>query len=594
MFLKKWHRKRTKLLMLAGAGFILGSGLACFNQHVSADDVPQTINIGPTTYAVSYGLGYREVNRGPHNVDVLREAGSNEYIFCIQWAKNSPSNMQLQRKWDADPRVQWLITNFFSGNRYRSLGMGDEADYWLYQVAVHIIASPNDRQSDGSRPADALPRFRADIRQKAQDLVDEANRHNSQNDSQVVLNSASTSFNPGEISVGRDDIRDGQYKKNFSFNTQNVSNAHVWLEGAPGGVSLSGKDGAGVNFNDVWNGTALQVNIPLSARATDNEYSFKVKANGTWNKQVRVAVVYGNSDNSVQNVAKNQIKAINVADSAYSEMNVKVYPAKGELQFDKRGTGNDGKTVLGRTVFRLTGDGGYQAEQSAAEGSGHVYFGNIPLGQKYHIQEITQPNPLYKADFQADISDFTGSNPKFSVTLGNNGIVFNVRRYFNREVEKISNSGNPIEGAQFVAVRRSDVGKGKIDIEEAKKKALRLVDGHLVSGHSEQEPYIATAGKDGVAHFNSIEYIANDPTRLANNIAIVEIKAPAGYSLPQATDDSVEATPGTPDTIRTTIKDDTIPLPSTGSNRLVVVSLVGSVLILVTAGSLIYLRRKQG
>lgn len=594
MFLKKWHRKRTKLLMLAGAGFILGSGLACFNQHVSADDVPQTINIGPTTYAVSYGLGYREVNRGPHNVDVLREAGSNEYIFCIQWAKNSPSNMQLQRKWDADPRVQWLITNFFSGNRYRSLGMGDEADYWLYQVAVHIIASPNDRQSDGSRPADALPRFRADIRQKAQDLVDEANRHNSQNDSQVVLNSASTSFNPGEISVGRDDIRDGQYKKNFSFNTQNVSNAHVWLEGAPGGVSLSGKDGAGVNFNDVWNGTALQVNIPLSARATDNEYSFKVKANGTWNKQVRVAVVYGNSDNSVQNVAKNQIKAINVADSAYSEMNVKVYPAKGELQFDKRGTGNDGKTVLGRTVFRLTGDGGYQAEQSAAEGSGHVYFGNIPLGQKYHIQEITQPNPLYKADFQADISDFTGSNPKFSVTLGNNGIVFNVRRYFNREVEKISNSGNPIEGAQFVAVRRSDVGKGKIDIEEAKKKALRLVDGHLVSGHSEQEPYIATAGKDGVAHFNSIEYIANDPTRLANNIAIVEIKAPAGYSLPQATDDSVEATPGTPDTIRTTIKDDTIPLPSTGSNRLVVVGLVGSVLILVTAGSLIYLRRKQG
>lgn len=594
MFLKKWHRKRTKLLMLAGAGFILGSGLACVNQHVSADDVPQTINIGPTTYAVSYGLGYREVNRGPHNVDVLREAGSNEYIFCIQWAKNSPSNMQLQRKWDADPRVQWLITNFFSGNRYRSLGMGDEADYWLYQVAVHIIASPNDRQSDGSRPADALPRFRADIRQKAQDLVDEANRHNSQNDSQVVLNSASTSFNPGEISVGRDDIRDGQYKKNFSFNTQNVSNAHVWLEGAPGGVSLSGKDGAGVNFNDVWNGTALQVNIPLSARATDNEYSFKVKANGTWNKQVRVAVVYGNSDNSVQNVAKNQIKAINVADSAYSEMNVKVYPAKGELQFDKRGTGNDGKTVLGRTVFRLTGDGGYQAEQSAAEGSGHVYFGNIPLGQKYHIQEITQPNPLYKADFQADISDFTGSNPKFSVTLGNNGIVFNVRRYFNREVEKISNSGNPIEGAQFVAVRRSDVGKGKIDIEEAKKKALRLVDGHLVSGHSEQEPYIATAGKDGVAHFNSIEYIANDPTRLANNIAIVEIKAPAGYSLPQATDNSVEATPGTPDTIRTTIKDDTIPLPSTGSNRLVVVGLVGSVLILVTAGSLIYLRRKQG
>lgn len=447
MFLKKWHRKRTKLLMLAGAGFILGSGLACVNQHVSADDVPQTINIGTTTYAVSYGRGYREVNKGPHNIDVLREAGSNEYIFCIQWAKNSPSNMQLQRKWDADPRVQWLITNFFSGNRYRSLGMGDEADYWLYQVVVHIIASPNDRQTDGQRPADALPNFRADIRQKAQDLVDEANRHNSQNDSQVVLNSASTSFNPGEISIGRDDIRDGQYKKNFSFNKQNVSNAHVWLEGAPGGVSLSGKDGAGVNFNDVWNGTALQVNIPLSARATDNEYSFKVKANGTWNKQVRVAVVYGNSDNPVQNVAKNQIKAINVADSAYSEMNVKVYPAKGELQFDKRGTGNDGKTVLGRTVFRLTGDGGYQTEQSAAEGSGHVYFGNIPLGQKYHIQEITQPNPLYKADFQADISDFTGSNPKFSVTLGNNGIVFNVRCYFNREVEKISNSGNPIEGA---------------------------------------------------------------------------------------------------------------------------------------------------
>lgn len=593
MFLKNFRHKRAKLTLLAvaSAGFIFGSGL--ISTKISADNVPQSINVSRVPYAISYGRGYREVNRGLHNVDVIREAGSNDYIFCIQWAKKAPSNMQLQRKWDADPRVQWLLTNFVSGNRYRSLGMGDEADYWLYQTAVHIIASPNDRQTDGSRPADALPKMRADIRQKVQDLVNEANRHNSQNDSQVVLNSASTSFNPGEITVGRDDIREGQYKKNFSFNTQNVSNAHVWLDGAPNGVSLSGKDGAGVDFNDVWNGTALQVNIPLSANATSNEYSFKVKANGTWNKQVRVAVVYGNSDNSVQNVAKNQIKAIDIADSAYSEMNVKVYPAKAEVQFNKRGTGNDGKTVLGRTVFRLTGDGGYTAEQSSNGDTGHVYFGNIPLGQKYHIQEITQPNPLYKPDFQADINDFTGSNPKFSVTLGNNGIIYNERKFFNQEVLKKSSSGTPIEGAQFVAVRKSDFKDGKIDIEAAKKKALRLVDGHLVSGHSDQEPYIATAGKDGIAHFNSIEFVKGVPK--ANLIIPVEIKAPAGYALPQtAGNDVVEATLNTPDTLRSTVVDDTTPLPSTGSNRLVSVVGVGGVLVLITAGSLVYLRRKQG
>lgn len=221
----------------------------------------------------------------------------------------------------------------------------------------------------------------------------------------MVLNSASTSFNPGEISVGRDDIRDGQYKKNFSFNTQNVSNAHVWLEGAPGGVSLSGKDGAEVNFNDVWNGTALQVNIPLSARATDNEYSFKVKANGTWNKQVRVAVIYVNSNNSVQNVAKNQIKAIDVADSAYSEMNVKVYPAKARLDFTKKGTG-----------FKLIGlDNGFTAT-SKADNNGRVNFENIPLGSRYHIEETEQPNKYYVPNYVTDINDFTGFSPHWWVS----------------------------------------------------------------------------------------------------------------------------------------------------------------------------------
>lgn len=588
MFLKKWHRKRTKLLMLAGAGFILGSGLACVNQHVSADDVPQTINIGPTTYAVSYGLGYREVNRGPHNVDVLREAGSNEYIFCIQWAKNSPSNMQLQRKWDADPRVQWLITNFFSGNRYRSLGMGDEADYWLYQVAVHIIASPNDRQSDGSRPADALPRFRADIRQKAQDLVDEANRHNSQNDSQVVLNSASTSFNPGEISVGRDDIRDGQYKKNFSFNTQNVSNAHVWLEGAPGGVSLSGKDGAGVNFNDVWNGTALQVNIPLSARATDNEYSFKVKANGTWNKQVRVAVVYGNSDNSVQNVAKNQIKAINVADSAYSEMNVKVYPAKARLDFTKKGTGNNNTDILVGTGFKLIGlDNGFTAT-SKADNNGRVNFENIPLGSRYHIEETEQPNKDYVPNYVTDINDFTGSNPKLSVSLGNNGVIFNRRAYVPFELTKKNTNGQGIEGAKFVIVRkpRTSVPQS-ISINDAKKDALRLVDGHLVSGHTDQQPYITTTNKDGKVLFNSVEIEKN------SRYYAVEIEAPNGYALSQ-TSYSFDLTENSPSLVKGEITDSTNPLPSTGSNRLVSVVGVSGVLVLITAGLLVYLRRKQG
>ena len=579
---------------MASAGFILGSGL--ISTKISADNVPQSINVSRVPYAISYGRGYREVNRGLHNVDVIREAGSNDYIFCIQWAKKAPSNMQLQRKWDADPRVQWLLTNFVSGSRYRSLGMGDEADYWLYQTAVHIIASPNDRQVDGSRPADSLPKMRADIRQKVQDLVNEANRHNSQNDSQVVLNSASTSFNPGEITVGRDDIREGQYKKNFSFNTQNVSNAHVWLDGAPNGVSLSGKDGAGVDFNDVWNGTALQVNIPLSANATSNEYSFKVKANGTWNKQVRVAVVYGNSDNSVQNVAKNQIKAIDVADSAYSEMNVKVYPAKAEVQFDKRGTGNSGKDILRGTVFKITGDGGYTDQQVADQGSGHVHFGNLPLGQKYHIQEVQQPNKYYKADFQADINDFTGSNPKFSVTLGNNGVIYNRKSYFPLKVTKVNASGQKIGEAKFIAVRQSElpVKNGSIDIEAAKQKALRLVDGHLVSGHSDLPPYIVTTDKDGNGLFDLIELV-DDPTGKANRIIPVEITAPKGYLLPSEVP-SVTGSPSSPDNLSVTVVDDTMPLPSTGSNHLIVITSVGlaTISLILGFGTVVYLKRKQG
>ena len=156
------------------------------------------------------------------------------------------------------------------------------------------------------------------------------------------------------------------------------------------------------------------------------------------------------------------------------------------------------------------------------------------------------------------------------------------------ELTKKNTNGQGIEGAKFVIVRkpRTSVPQS-ISINDAKKDALRLVDGHLVSGHTDQQPYITTTNKDGKVLFNSVEIEKN------SRYYAVEIEAPNGYALSQ-TSYSFDLTENSPSLVKGEITYSTNPLPSTGSNRLVSVVGVGGVLILITAGSLVYLRRKQG
>ncbi|MFR0569992.1 SpaA isopeptide-forming pilin-related protein [Ligilactobacillus salivarius] len=579
-----------KLLVVAGLGIGVSSVFLGLTKRVQADDIPQTINVAnigtPATTSFSYATGH-ETGPGSgaaHGLMPIREAGTGDWLFCIEWSKPAPSNEQISRRYQAMPAVQWLVNNFYSGHRFRSLGQGDKGDYWLYQSVIHWTADPNDHASWGGTGAiqDVLDRLNPSVREKVVSLHNEALKHNDESSSEIVTNNHNLGFDPSNLEINKDNLQGNTYKKTFTLKSENMSHVKVWLKNAPSGVTLTGKDGAGVNFNDVWNNTGLQINIPYKVNAEKDSYNFTVATKGNWEKTSKVAWIYSGNDNS-QKVAKQVVKAVSVPIDTETDMNVTVKPAKGSIQFTKKGSANNNSDVLANTQFKLTG--GDFSQTKATDKNGFIRFDNLPLGRDYTLDEVQQPNQYYRQMYHTTINNLSDDNPVQFWDLHN---VINIKTHQKFFFTKKDAAGNPIEGAKFVLVRKPRLnGNNDISIEEAKKIAYRKVGDELVEGHQEQPPYTATTDKNGVVRFDMVQLPGVNGLY---DYYAVEVQAPKNYTLSQ-TSIHVNAGQNSPETVSGELSDTTNPLPATGSEKLLIVA-VGGIVLVALGGGALYFKQK--
>ena len=569
-----------KLLVVAGMSVGVSAVLLGLTGKANAAEAPQTVNVGNSSKIITYGSGHAE-HYGPHEVAVIKDTSGN-YLFCIEWSKRAPYNEQIAKRYQASPSVQWLVNNFYSGHRYQSLGQGDEGDYWLYQAVIHWVADPNDHYDWGGTGAiqDVLGRLNPSVRAKVEALRNEALKHNDESSSEIVTNNHNLAFDPSSLEINKDNLQGNTYKKTFTLKSENMSHVKVWLKNAPSGVTLTGKDGAGVNFNDVWNNTNLQVNIPYRVNAEKDSYNFTVATKGNWEKTSKVAWIYSANDNS-QKVAKQDVKAVSVPLDAETDMNVTVKPAKGSVQFTKKGSANNNSDVLANTEFTLTG--GDFKQVKTTDKNGYIKFDNLPLGRDYELNETKQPNSHYKQMYHTTINNLNGDNP---VQMFDLKTVTDINTHKDFYIDKKDVQGNPLKGAQFVIVR-NDNPNPNISPEEAKKTALRKVGDELVEGHGDQEPYIATTDGTGRVNFNMV-LLPND--RRQHNYYAVEIKSPDKYTLSQ-TSVKLVGSSTSPISTGAELKDTTNPLPATGSEKLLIVA-VGGIVLVALGGGALYFKQK--
>lgn len=104
---------------------------------------------------------------------------------------------------------------------------------------------------------------------------------------------------------------------------------------------------------------------------------------------------------------------------------------------------------------------------------------SLPLGKKYHLKEIKQPNGQYNGNYERDIDALDGNNPQKDVDLGT---IINDKRHQKFTISKQNINSQGISGAQFVLIRKNWHEPLNINsTEEAKKQALRQVNGELVT-----------------------------------------------------------------------------------------------------------------
>lgn len=551
----------------------------------AATNGPQTIKVSNSkahwvtvsqgTLKSDYYGNPDSIASGYHRTNVIQEEGKNDrdsYVFCIDWSKESPSNQQLQREYQANPAIQWLVTDFSKGHdkafeRIDGQRNANFADYWLYQTVIHMVASPN-ATFMGDKPDAYIQDFNPTIRNKIYRLRAEALKHKNESDSEIVLNSAKLDFDPSSLNIGAGDLHGSKYEKSFKTKSQNMSDVKVQAENSADQKYISGR-----NLNNVSDNDTLKISVPYNE--VGNGKTFKVKATGNWKKEAKVAWVYGAGAN-VQKVAHSGIKATTVPLNANTEMTVKVSPAYGKLTFVKKGTGNNNTDLLPGTKFTLTADGGF-SQTATADKDGRVTFNNLPLGKKFHLKETYQPNGDYNGSYDRDITELTGNNPKASVDLGN---IFNKKRHENLEITKQDVNGNGITGAQFVIVRKDwNTPFNYISVADAKKQALRQVNGELVTGHSDQAPYIGTTNSQGKVTFSKVLL---DPDKRYDYYA-VEVKSPNGYALGTTPIKLNDVSPTSPDTVKGTMKDSVQPIPTTGSKELLIESITLGVTITIGA-----------
>lgn len=581
------RKKKRRFVVLFATGLTLTSMALSHNMGsvYAATNGPQTIKVSNSkahwvtvsqgTLKSDYYGNPDSIDSGYHRTNVIQEEGKNDrdsYVFCIDWSKESPSNQQLQREYQANPAIQWLVTDFSKGHdkafeRIDGQRNANFADYWLYQTVIHMVASPN-ATFMGDKPDAYIQDFNPTIRNKIYRLKAEALKHKNESDSEIVLNSAKLDFDPSSLNIGAGDLHGDKYEKSFKTKSQNMSDIKVQAENSADQKYISGR-----NLNNVSDSDNLKISVPYNE--VGNGKTFKVKATGNWKKEAKVAWVYGAGAN-VQKVAHSGVKATTVPLNANTEMTVKVSPAYGKLTFVKKGTGNAKKDILPGTKFTLTADGGF-SQTATADKDGRVTFDKLPLGKKFHLKETSQPNGHYSANYEKDITALEGNNPQVNVDLGD---VYNRTTRINFDVDKKDASGKGISGAQFVLIRKG-LGEpfNSISTAEAKKQALRQVNGDLVTGHSEQSPYIATTDANGHASFKNVNI--DSDTRY--DYYAVEVKSPNGYALGTEPIKLSNIGSTSPTEVKGEMKDSVQPIPTTGSKELLIESITLGVTITIGA-----------
>lgn len=605
-------RKRNRLVLLTAVGLTLG-GLAFSSGNTGIayadDNGPQTIqtnNAEKTFVTVSSGKLYAQYEGqwkegyGYHRVNIIKQPRSGggtrreDYIFCINWSKNAPSKKTLVRQYQADPAVQWLVTDFYKGHdkSFESLdNAGTDynlADYWLYQTAVHLVACPNEVSPiDGKKPGDTLDKFAPQVRNKVLRLVAEAKKHKTESESEIVENHATLNFDPSTLNIGSRDMRNNKYEKGFKVKTDQMHDVQVHAADSKNEKYLSGtrKNGGKVDFNNVNADDNLKISVPYGDLTNTSDLSFKVKATGHWNKRAKVAWIYWNGNPNEQHVAKLGTKAVTVPMEGDTEMTVHVKPAFGKISFVKKGSGDNNNKLLPGTEFLLTSSG--FSERKTVDSNGRVTFDSLPLGKKYHLKEIKQPNGQYNGNYERDIDALAGNNPQKDVDLGT---IINDKKHQKFTIKKQDINSKGIGGAQFVLIRKNQYEPLNITSPaQAKQQALRQVNGELVTGHSNQQPYIATTDSNGNTVFDNVLINPQDPPY---DYYAVEVKSPNGYalSLTPIKFDAMSKT--SPDTVSGTMKNTTQPIPTTGSKELLMQSVTGAVVVL-TIGSYAYYESKK-
>lgn len=604
-------RKRKKLAYLVALGLTLG-GLAlsssntCLAYAASDDNGPEQVdtNDAKDTWVscsdgklhVQYNAHDQQAGVGKHRVNILKQynqSGKESYYFCINFSKESPSNKRLHRKWQASPEVQWLVLDYLKGkdHRFETLnikGDYDLADYWLYQTAIHMVACPNDRSPlNNHNTEDSVKEFEsADVRNKVYRLVNEAKKHKNESESEVVVNQAHLNFDPTTLNIGSGDFHNNKYEKGFKVPSENMHDVQVHAEDSKNEKYLSGtrKNGSKVDFGNVNADDNLKISVPYQDVTNTSDFSFKVKATGHWDKKAKVAWIYGDPDPKDQDVAKWGFKTTTVDMKGSSDMTVHVKPAFGKISFVKKGSGNNNQDKLPGTQFLLTSDG--FSEIKTVGNDDRVTFDNLPLGKKYHLKEIKQPNHDYNGTFDRDIDALTGSNPQQDVDLGT---IINDKKHQKFSVHKTNINGGPIAGAKFVLIRKDwQQPFNTTTVQEAKQQAFRQVNGELVTGHSNQQPYVATTDKNGNATFDQVLI----PNSGFYCYYVVEISSPNGYALSPTPVKFDRVGKTSPDTVSGEMKDSTQPIPTTGSKQLLLQAVSGAVVVL-TIGSYAYHESKK-
>lgn len=589
--------RKRRLVLLVAAGLTLGGLAFCGNgqAYAAATNAPQSIRVGNSGdkwVTVSQGKIRSNIrgdadnaNSGFHRCNIIKQdgkTGRDAYVFCIDWSKRAPSNRELVAQYQANGAVQWLVTDFTKGHNksFESIDGVDKddydlADYWLYQIVIHMVASPN-ATYNGDKADAYMDQFDPGIRNKIYRLKAEALKHKNDSSSEIVLNSASLNFDPSSLNLGSGDLHEDNYEKGFTTKSKNMHDIQVHAKDSKYEKYLTGtrKNGSKIDLQNVNDGDNLKVSIPYKDAGKDG-FSFQVKATGHWNKEARVAWIYG-AGSEVQQVAKSTVKASTVPMNAETLMTVNVKPSLGKLTFVKKGTGNNNKDVLAGTEFTLTSDGFSQTQ--TADKDGRVTFDNLPLGKKYHLKEVKQPNKNYNGNYDRDITELTGNNPQKEVNLGD---IYNTQRSIDFDIHKKNIDNKGIGGAKFVLVRKErGASFDHVSVEDAKKQALRQVNGELVDGHGDKDPYIATTDENGNTTFKNVVI---DPNNQYDYYA-VEIKSPNGYALSGTPIKLLGISKTSPSVVKGEMTDTVQPIPTTGSETLLLEAVTVTTIVTIVVG----------